>query len=235
MHSNKLYQYVKGIKATTILSKLKRTSRKNQLLTFSLFYLLLLVLFDVVSRLWYPHSPTIMDHLFLLTESLNHFLRNSAHYGNLSLILLGLMTDFMTFTMIGLFLHKPSHRLVIMVSIFFIVRRLMNYLCILPVPATQLYHYPGFPTLTTQYGMNNDFFYSGHAGFGTLVVLEIFKRYQNLFVRIFYVTLLILISTLLIVDRIHYTMDIYAGIVTAVALYLSINKILCPPNKSTAS
>lgn len=74
--------------------------------------------------------------------------------------------------------------------------------------------YPGFPSITIPYVGSSDFFFSGHLGIVTFLVLEN-RSQKNYFLM--YVGLLSIIYEfiVMIVLRGHYTIDLIAGILIA--------------------
>jgi membrane-associated phospholipid phosphatase len=115
--------------------------------------------------------------------------------------------------------------LLLTVIFFYTLRSFIMYLCVLPVPVGQLYFDPGFPTFSTNYNLTNDLFYSGHAGFATLVFLEL-RAFNYRRLSWLYFVFMLFISFILILTRTHYTMDVYAGILSAYFLFKMMPKVL---------
>jgi membrane-associated phospholipid phosphatase len=108
--------------------------------------------------------------------------------------------------------------------ILFAMRQLMQMVCVLPTPEGMIWRYPGFPSLLVTYHVANDFFFSGHtaiAVFGATQIARIPRRGM--------LTLGIAIAALemitVIVLRAHYTMDVYAGAITALWAALAADRV----------
>ena len=89
-----------------------------------------------------------------------------------------------------------------------------------PYPKGNIWQYPGFPSLIIPYGESNDFFWSGHCGFLMIVTLEWYENRRRVMV---FITVLIniYIGFVMVVFRIHYTVDIIIGV--AMGHYFYIN------------
>ena len=85
---------------------------------------------------------------------------------------------------------------------------------IIQKPEGYLWEYPGFPSLFVPYTEKNDFFYSGHLGSCTLVMLEARHmefRWLQIFAACGIVVELVLMTSL----RAHYIIDLVSGMVFA--------------------
>jgi hypothetical protein len=104
---------------------------------------------------------------------------------------------------------RPFLGLVIVLGL----RQIMQSLVSLPAPPNAIWHYPGFPSLLVTYGVSNDYFFSGHTAIAVLAVTEI-ARMRKRWLTVLGVLTVIFEVVAVLVLRAHYTMDVFAGIVT---------------------
>ncbi len=166
----------------------------------------------------------VQDGSFIMTNSINHFLLTHDFLARFSLIALGLILDLFLVCYVGMFLKFRELRLFLQLVFFYFVRSMMIHLTGLPVPSGMIYFYPGFPTISTNYGAVSDFFFSGHSGFALFTWFEL-RRFGKKWLNVAGFVLVLLVFWLLIVLRIHYTMDVYAGILSAYFFYSVTPKI----------
>lgn len=85
----------------------------------------------------------------------------------------------------------------------------------LPVPPGFVWNYPGFPSIMVTYGVADDFYYSGHVG---MIVLTLIQFYHHKCYRFFALALITapLMAFLVLVTRIHYTLDVTDGVYAAI-------------------
>jgi xanthine/uracil permease len=96
----------------------------------------------------------------------------------------------------------------------FALRQLCQMLCALPVPPGMIWHNTGVPTLLVTYGVSTDFFFSGHTGLAVLAAVEL-ARTGRKWLTALGVSIVLFEALTVLVLRAHYTMDVYAGAVTA--------------------
>ena len=77
-----------------------------------------------------------------------------------------------------------------------------------------IWHYPGFPSLLVTYHVTNDFFFSGHTAIAVYGALELARFRKNWLTGLAVLIVLFEIATVLIL-RAHYTMDVFAGVISA--------------------
>ncbi len=98
--------------------------------------------------------------------------------------------------------------------ILFALRQLMQYLTALPPPPGMIWIHPGRPSLLVTYGVSNDLFFSGHTALAVYGALQLVHTGSMILALIGVAIALFEIVTVLIL-RAHWTMDVYAGAVTA--------------------
>ena len=75
--------------------------------------------------------------------------------------------------------------------------------------------YPGFPSLTTNYKLKNDFFLSGNIAFALISFLEFKQTYNSIVLATFSVITIVMQLFLAIGLRRGYSIDLFSGLVFA--------------------
>jgi hypothetical protein len=125
--------------------------------------------------------------------------------------------------LLGLFLilravFGPSLRPLVGLLILFALRQVCQALCSLPCPEGMIWRYPGFPSLLVTYGTASDLFFSGHTAVCVYGCLELAAWGGPPF-AVLGALLALTEATTVIVLRAHYTMDVFAGAVTALFVF----------------
>jgi len=81
---------------------------------------------------------------------------------------------------------------------------------------------PGFPSLVVPYGRGSDFFFSGHSGF-LLICANEWNTLGNKRLRNFVYCVLAYTVFILLVYRVHYSIDIFGGIIIADWCYTKVS------------
>src|SRR5216684_5685835 len=105
---------------------------------------------------------------------------------------------------------RPFLGLVIVLGL----RQIMQALVALPMPANAIWHYPGFPSLLVTYSVGNDYFFSGHTAIAVFGATEL-ARLRRPWLTAFALVVVVFEITTVLILRAHYTMDVFAGAVTA--------------------
>jgi membrane-associated phospholipid phosphatase len=90
----------------------------------------------------------------------------------------------------------------------------MQALCALPAPPNMIWRYPGFPSLFVTYNVGNDYFFSGHTAIAVFGAIEV-ARLRRPWLTAFALTVVVFEVATVLILRAHYTMDVFAGAVTA--------------------
>jgi hypothetical protein len=98
--------------------------------------------------------------------------------------------------------------------LLFALRQMCQALCALPAPPGMIWHATGVPTLLVTYGVAGDFFFSGHTGIAVLGAVELARTGRRGLTALG-VLVALFETTAVLVLRAHYTMDVFAGAVTA--------------------
>jgi hypothetical protein len=169
---------------------------------------------------------TIGDGLHVLFGPLHGWLWARPRWANLLLIATSALID-----SIGLFLlistvFGPSVRPFLGLLMLFVLRQICQGVCSLPPPEGMIWRDPGFPSLLVTYGTSTDLFFSGHTAIAVYGALELGRVGGPLLGGVGAAIALIEAATVLIL-RAHYTMDVYAGLFTALWVF-SVAGLLSP-------
>ncbi|MEM7166149.1 MAG: phosphatase PAP2-related protein [Planctomycetota bacterium] len=154
------------------------------------------------------------DGLFALTAGCHQLLHESEPLANGLLIVSSLGIDILALFLIIGAIFGPTLRPFVGLILLFALRQLCQTLSPLPQPAGMIWHDPGFPSLLVTYSVANDFFFSGHTALATLGAIEV-GRMGGVRWSIVAAFVALFEMFAVIVLRAHYTMDVYAGAVTA--------------------
>jgi PAP2 superfamily C-terminal len=167
----------------------------------------------VIARRAFPQGR-IGDRLHAWTEPLNRSLREHPRRANGLLIVTSAVIDLLGLFLVGLAVFGPSIRPFLGLAILFALRQICQGLCALPAPEGMIWRDPGFPSLLVTYGTTSDLFFSGHTAIAVYGALELAHRGGPAFAILGAAIVLVEAATVLVL-RAHYTMDVFAGAVTA--------------------
>lgn len=120
-------------------------------------------------------------------------------------------------------LTSRTARLILTVLIFYITRALIQKIWFDPFPPGYWWYDPGFPSLVVPYGRGSDFFYSGHIGFVTICLCEWVSNKKPWMIA-FTVVGGFYTGFILLTYRVHYSIDIFTGLVYAHWCYLMMDR-----------
>jgi hypothetical protein len=160
------------------------------------------------------YGTGITDGLHELTAPINSYLlRHPGATDALLIISSGFIDAFGIFLLLS-WLFGRSVRPFLSLMLVMALRQLMQALCALPSPHGIIWHSPGFPSLLVTYNVANDFFFSGHTAIAVLGLYEV-ARLRRSWVTAFASMVLIFEIVTVLSLRVHYTMDVFTGVVTA--------------------
>lgn len=167
----------------------------------------------MIARRAFPEGK-IGDRLLELTAPLNRFLWNHPRQADAVLIATSAVIDLLGFFLVGLAIFGPSIRPLLGLVLLFALRQLCQGLCALPAPERMIWRKPGFPSLLVTYGTASDLFFSGHTAIAVYGALELAHWGGPAWAAVG-LTIAIAEAAAVLVLRAHYTMDVFAGAVTA--------------------
>ena len=189
--------------------------------------LLRLVVAGVVLAIWFwtqsllgaRTAPVggVGDALHDLTTRLNSYFAANPGAANALLIGSSAGIDSLGVFLLGSWLFGGSIRPFLGLVMLMLLRQLVEALCSLPVPPGMIWHDPGFPSLLVTYRVANDFFFSGHTAIAVFGALELSRFRRTWLTAAAILLVLFEVSTVLIL-RAHYTMDVLAGMLAALAI-----------------
>lgn len=160
-------------------------------------------------------SGVIGDGLHTLTARIFRLLRDSPRAANVLLILSALGIDGLGGFILWQSVLGPSIRPFIGLLFIFGLRQICQALCALPPPEGMIWRSPGVPSLLVTYGVSNDLFFSGHTALTVYGAIELGLWGGPTWAVVGGLIALFEITTVIVL-RAHYTMDIFAGAMTAI-------------------
>jgi hypothetical protein len=156
----------------------------------------------------------IGDGIHTLTAPLHAYFLAHESMANGLLIASSFVIDLLGIFLLGWSIVGPSLRPFVGLFILFGLRQICQALCALPPPEGMIWRDPGFPSLLVTYGVANDFFFSGHSGIAVYGAIELARLGRRWLAVLATAIALFEVVTVLVL-RAHYTMDVFAGVVTA--------------------
>jgi len=161
-----------------------------------------------------PLSTGIGDGMHILFAPLNQYLLENPRAANGLLIFSSALVDILALYILAEWLFGRSVRPLLGLTILLGLRQVMQGLCALPIPNNIIWHYPGFPSLMVTYGVANDFFFSAHTAIAVFAATEL-ARLGRRWLQWLGVVIVAFEATTVLVLRVHYTMDVFTAIITA--------------------
>jgi hypothetical protein len=155
-------------------------------------------------------GDTILD----LTAPVNRYLHDKPRAANALLIATSALIDLLGLFLVGQAILGASARPFVGLLILFGLRQLCQGLCALPPPEGMIWRSPGVPSLLVTYGTATDLFFSGHTAIAVYGCLEL-AHWGGPPAAIAGIVIVAIEVTAVLVLRAHYTMDVFAGIITA--------------------
>jgi hypothetical protein len=167
-------------------------------------------------------SGIIGDGIHSLTWRWHKYLQEHPRAADWLLILSSLGIDCVGLFVIYQSVFGSSVRPFIGLMILFSLRQICQAVSALPAPEGMIWRSPGVPSLLVTYGVSNDLFFSGHTAMAVYGATELGLWGGPTWILVGAAVALFETVTVLIL-RAHYTMDVYAGAVTAAfATWLSL-------------
>jgi hypothetical protein len=160
----------------------------------------------------------IPDGIHRITASINRYLNDHARSADALLISSSLGIDLLGFYLLGAAIFGATIQPFLGLLILFALRQICQAFCPLPPPPGMFWRSTGFPTLLVTYGTASDLFFSGHtaiAVYGAATLAAAFGVpgiIVGVAIALFEITAVLLL-------RAHYTMDVFAGAVTALYVH----------------
>ncbi len=163
-------------------------------------------------------TKAILDGVHILTAPIHcHLLNNPAH-ANILLICSSFVIDALGCFLIGSALFGATIQPFLGLIMLFGLRQICQAFCPLPPPDNMIWRKPGFPTLLVTYGVSNDLFFSGHTAIAVYGAAYLGATLGPPGIALGLAIAAFEIAAVLVL-RAHYTMDVFAGAVTALLVH----------------
>lgn len=164
-------------------------------------------------------SDAIGDGMHQLFAPANTMLHANPRLADAVIIAISFLADVSGVSLMILAIFGSTVRPAIALMLLYLFRQVVEILSRIPAPDGMIWRYPGFPSLLVDYHVMNDFFFSGHTAIVVYATAELSQLRQRWITTVGTLCVLFVIVSLFSL-RAHYTMDVYAGIVTALLTFL---------------
>ena len=172
----------------------------------------------------------IGDAILDWTAPVNVWLNAHPTPANSLLIASSLGIDALGLFVIGITIFGRTVRPFLGLIILFSLRQLCQSLISLPPIDGMIWHDTGVPTLLVTYDVSNDLFFSGHTALAVFGTLELARLGKPPLIALAILLGLFEVTAVLIL-RAHYTMDVFAGAMTALFVGLIAEKMAVPVDR----
>lgn len=182
------------------------------------------------TQAWLARRPLpdgLQDRVHDLTAPLNRWLLDSPRAANALLVFTSALIDLAGIALLAAAVLGESFGPFLGLLVLFALRQLCQGLCALPPPPGMIWRDPGVPSLLVTYGTSNDLFFSGHTAIAVYAGLEMGQRFGGWGVALGAAFVLLEAATVLVL-RAHYTLDVFAGAVTALAVWILVQQAAPP-------
>lgn len=155
----------------------------------------------------------IYDWIHVRTANLNAYLHRSPRTANFLLASSSLCIDLMGIYLLVASIFGPTLRSFLGILLLFSLRQLNQFITALPPPKGVIWRNPGMPSLLVTYGVSEDLFFSGHTALAVFAAIEL--SYLGPLGMALGLSLALYEIAVVLVLRAHWTMDVFAGLVTA--------------------
>jgi PAP2 superfamily len=176
--------------------------------------------------------PIDTDRILQLLTPMHDYLWTHVAARNALLIISSAGIDILALFMLARAIFGPTCRPFLGLLLLFGLRQIFQAICILPAPDQMIWGYPGFPSLLVTYGVSNDLFFSGHTALAVFGAVELARLHRRMIPLGVAIALFEIITVLSL--RAHWTMDVYAGAVTALLVAFVVGKISAPVDRQLA-
>jgi hypothetical protein len=162
-----------------------------------------------------PYTGAIGDGILDVLTPLHGYLMTHVGARNFLLISSSAGIDLLGIFLLSRAIFGATFRPFLGLLMLFALRQTMQAICVLPAPVDMIWpkEGPGFPSLLVTYGVGNDLFFSGHTAMAVFGAVEL-GRYRRWLIPVGIVLALYEVFAVLAL-RAHWTMDVYAGVVSA--------------------
>jgi hypothetical protein len=159
-------------------------------------------------------AGNIGDGVHQLTAPLNRYLHEHPRAADVLLVATSAIIDALGLLILARSIFGPSVRPFLGLLTLYALRQICQGLCALPPPDGMIWRRPGIPSLLVTYGTATDLFFSGHTAIAVFGCVEL-VRMGGPILPVLGVLIAVVEAGAVLVLRAHYTMDVFAAIVTA--------------------
>jgi hypothetical protein len=163
------------------------------------------------------HDGGIGDRLHDWTERAHKYFLNNSRASGFLLISSSLVIDLLGVFLILRTILGDSLRPLLGLVILFGLRQINQLMTTLPAPEKMIWRNPGVPSVFVTYGVSNDLFFSGHTALAVFAALEL-ATLGPWWIPVAIAAIVFEVGTMIIL-RAHWTMDVFAGAVTALWVF----------------
>ncbi|PVI05428.1 hypothetical protein DM02DRAFT_99615 [Periconia macrospinosa] len=170
---------------------------------------------------------SIHDEVHSLTSGLHARISRSTKLTNVLLATSSATMDLLALFLLTIAIFGPTFAPAVGLILLLSLRQLAQSFCRLPLPIGIIWRNPGISSIFVTYEVKNDLFFSGHTAFsvyGALIVRSMLGNCVGIPLGLFLVSFQITVVLLL---RVHYTMDVFTGVFCALYIY-HINGVISP-------
>jgi len=171
-------------------------------------------------------AGAIGDGIHQLTAPLNRYLNEHQRAADALLIATSAIIDALGLFILARSIFGPSVRPFLGLLILYGLRQICQGLCALPPPEGMIWRRPGIPSMLVTYGTATDLFFSGHTAIAVFGCVEL-ARMGGPILPVLGIVIAVVEASAVLVLRAHYTMDVFAAIVTALWA-VSVADVLAP-------
>jgi len=182
-----------------------------------------------------PFNGSIDDGVLDLLAPANIYLQSHVAVRDALLISSSAVIDLLSLFVLGRAVFGRSLRPFVGLIILFALRQACQAVCVLPAPPGMIWpkEGPGFPSLLVTYGVGNDLFFSGHTALAVFGATELVRLHRWLIPVRIALALFEMVTVLML--RAHWSMDVYAGAVTALLVAMIAQPIADPLDRLLGS
>jgi hypothetical protein len=163
-------------------------------------------------------SGAIRDGIHRLTARMNERLNRWPRRAGALLISSSLVIDLLGAYLLGSAILGPTIEPFLGLLMLFALRQFCQAFCPLPPPVGMIWRNPGFPTVLVTYGTSNDLFFSGHTAIAVYGAATLAGALGPPGIALGILIAGFEIAVVLVL-RAHYTMDVFAGAITALYVH----------------
>ncbi len=181
----------------------------------------------------FPEGGKIGDKLLEWSAPVNAYLRDQPASADGLLIVSSALIDGLAVFLLARSVFGPTIRPFLGLLVLFSLRQICQGLCALPAPDGIIWRDPGIPSLLVTYDVANDFFFSGHTAIAVFGAVELGRLKYRWLVPVAVVVAVFQTATVIVL-RAHYTMDVFAGAVTALLVAYLVTFMAPPCDRALA-